>query len=767
MSRLPLQPRSALPIHCLVAVGGLAALSWESIWQLQASLALGVSAIGTALTLAATMAGMTAGALAMGAWLDRRPQLERPLRLYATLECVVGVSGLLMLPGFRALESLDVAVYAATPSLASLLHGLGVGLLLAPATCAMGATVPVFQLIARRHRTSISMLYAINTAGAALGVLLLPFAVMPSLGVLRTCLLLAALNFSVFGLAWMLPSASQPAPHAPAGVDASRRPPVGFSYPVALVVVSVTGFVTFGLEVAWFRALRSAFWSTSSTFAMMLSAVLIALAAGARLVPWLRSRGTTPGSLLAVSGGLILLSTPLVERMDLAIKLDGPYPVVLSIWFLLSLVAIGPPIACLATALPWCLEDHHEPRMTGQLYGLNALGSVAGSLVAAWGMLPLFGFAMSAWILGVAVLGCAFWTSPERRPRILIATGLCLGVAAFSSSSPGRDRLQNELDFAGHHVLALEEGPDFTTSVVQTPEGVRHLLIDGFVATSDHEVGTSYMYWMGSLPALLHPKPETGLVIAFGTGQTANGLRREGLGHIDVVDISPSVFELARFFEANEQVLGDPVVHPIVMDGRAWLRRSDRQYDVITLEPMPPNFAGVNALYSREFYEIAASRLTRLGVLAQWLPIHMLSPEHASAIAAAFTAVFRDSVLWFDPTGGTGILLGRRGGAMRPLGESWPGFRRDARPRPLTPEAVRQSVWLDTPRLALYARGGTVVTDDNQLLQWGQLKPAPTSRRATELNLENATILARFAGRPPFSIQRAQPKVHAASKGKP
>ena len=63
-----------------VAVGGMAALSWEVIWQLQTSLSLGVSAVGTALTLATTMGGMTLGSLAMGWLLPRHPDW-RPLRV--------------------------------------------------------------------------------------------------------------------------------------------------------------------------------------------------------------------------------------------------------------------------------------------------------------------------------------------------------------------------------------------------------------------------------------------------------------------------------------------------------------------------------------------------------------------------------------------------------------------------------------------------------------------------------------------------------------
>jgi spermidine synthase len=162
---------------------------------------------------------------------------------------------------------------------------------------------------------------------------------------------------------------------------------------------------------------------------------------------------------------------------------------------------------------------------------------------------------------------------------------------------------------------------------------------------------------------LLHPAPRRALVICFGTGQTANGVRREGVERLDIVDVSPAVLSMAPLFPSNERVLQAPGVRPIVMDGRAWLRRTSLRYDVVTLEPMSPRFAGTNALYSLEFYRLVAARLTPEGVAAQWLPIHLLSPFEAASIAATFQAVFGDASLWLDPVDHTGVLLGRVGHA--------------------------------------------------------------------------------------------------------
>jgi hypothetical protein len=44
----------------------------------------------------------------------------------------------------------------------------------------------------------------------------------------------------------------------------------------------------------------------------------------------------------------------------------------------------------------------------------------------------------------------------------------------------------------------------------------------------------------------------------------------------------------------------------------------------------------VNALYSQELYEAALARLNEGGVIAQWVPFHLLSPPDAVAVSMTF-----------------------------------------------------------------------------------------------------------------------------------
>ncbi|CAN5208170.1 hypothetical protein BH09MYX1_BH09MYX1_34350 [soil metagenome] len=408
----------------------------------------------------------------------------------------------------------------------------------------------------------------------------------------------------------------------------------------------------------------------------------------------------------------VLLATPMVERAESWEHVPLFFFVVPS-RFLQTLCVVGPAMFLLGIPLPWILDDGQGTKRWGTIYAINTVGAMAGGITAAWLLLPHIGFARSAWLVG-GLVGLAALLGAGGRARIGVglAVAASIALAMFFESGVGRTRT---IGANTGTLLAFRETSDFTVSVVD--KGTQRVLyIDGFVATGE-AADADYMVWMGRLPALLHPHPGKGLVICFGTGQTANALRREHIGALDIVDISQAVFDLAPFFSTNEDVLGVPIVAHHRVDGRSWLRRTQTHYDVITLEPMPPTFAGVNSLYSREFYELVFARLNPGGIAAQWLPFHLVDPLRGVSIATTFRAVFADSVIWVHPRTGTGILLGRRPGGTTPW-TAWPGLERPSEGRTLDPDAIRSSL-LDSDALGRYAAPGRVITDDNQLLAYG------------------------------------------------
>jgi spermidine synthase len=707
---------TAVALGCMVFAGGMAALSWELLWQHYASLALGASAYGTAVTLATAMGSMCAGALAAAILLPRWRVGGHLLYLYGSLEAMIGLCGLLLPVAFAALARVDSWLYAITPALSWWLHVPGNILIIAPAGFCMGASVPVFGLLARRHGLSLPFLYGANTLGAACGVLAMGFFLIKHLGIEISGHLAVGINLLValacIVLQRALPGAAavptlRDEPESTAGIPRSMQ-----------VAVFLTGLVTFVLEVAWFRAARAAFQSTTDVFAILLFTVILALAVGSMLAASRWRRREFSLGLLLLPGCLIMLSTPVIERFDAFGPFPGQYVARVFTWLKLVLPTIGLPVLFLGFVLPLALAHVRGVRAWARLYAINTAGAVLGSVLAGWVLLPTLGFNRTAWLAGLLLAGAALWF--HRGPRLWVGAGLtigCLLIAVVFNSHPGRDRVIG-VSSADYEILAFREGPDVTTSVVRNRRSTQ-LFIDGFSASGEM-AGAEYMDWMGRLPMLLHPAPENALVICFGTGQTARGVLDENPRHLDVVDINPAVFAMAGYFKQNYDVLADPRASTTVMDGRAWIRRTATHYDVVTLEPMPPHFAGVNALYSVEFYQAVASRLNDGAVVAQWLPLHLLTVEHAAAIAAAFHEVFPEAILWIEPTCRTGIMLGRYHRAFgEDTGKFWPGLTRTALRRRLSPAEIRAAVALDPAQFRVYAALGVPVTDDNQALAYG------------------------------------------------
>jgi hypothetical protein len=116
---------------------------------------------------------------------------------------------------------------------------------------------------------------------------------------------------------------------------------------------------------------------------------------------------------------------------------------------------------------------------------------------------------------------------------------------------------------------------------------------------------------------------------------------------VEIADLSRSILEHSSYFEdANHGVLKEPRVNVFVNDGRQHLQiQNPDTYDLITLEPPPIAYAGVAALYSKEFYELARSRLTSRGFVSQWLPTYQVPTTTALSMIRAFIDVFPQSVL--------------------------------------------------------------------------------------------------------------------------
>src|SRR5690606_12728170 len=178
-------------------LSGACSFVYEIGWIRLLNQALGTTAHSFELMLAAFLLGLAGG----GLWVHRRGRrLDDPLRTAGIAQVAMGVAALLSLLAFA--QSFDWTA-ALVQSLSRtdggyrvfLLGSAGVAMaVMLPAAFFAGTTLPLFTLALLRGgggEGSIGRLYAANTVGAIVGVLLMTHVLVPLLGV-RLGLVLAA-----------------------------------------------------------------------------------------------------------------------------------------------------------------------------------------------------------------------------------------------------------------------------------------------------------------------------------------------------------------------------------------------------------------------------------------------------------------------------------------------------------------------------------------------------------------------------------------------
>jgi spermidine synthase len=196
-----------------------------------------------------------------------------------------------------------------------------------------------------------------------------------------------------------------------------------------------------------------------------------------------------------------------------------------------------------------------------------------------------------------------------------------------------------------HAVVFYRDGVSSTVSVHRVGDKT-FLRVNGKTdASTGADMPTQLI--SGHLPLLVHPEPESVLIIGMGSGVTAGAVTRYPVRRIDLIEIEPAVIEAAQFFaHANHDVLKDPRVRVVIADGRNFLMTTPERYDVIISEPSNPWIAGVASLFSLEHFEHARSRLKPGGLMLQWVQTYGLSPDDLRMIVRTFRAVFPAVSVW-------------------------------------------------------------------------------------------------------------------------
>jgi spermidine synthase len=751
---------------------GISGLVFEVIWVRALTLWVGHSTLAVSLVVAAFLTGLVLGSYAGGGWADR---VARPLRLYAMLELVVGVSalGVSMVLGYLG------HVTASGGMLDVLGVRMGVAfLLLLPPTVAMGATTPALARFVTKDIAHVgrafALLYAVNTLGAALGCGLAGFAWIGEYGLFRTEHIAVLFNVVVgaAALLWSLVPSSKEPEKAEDLVAAAPDAPPASAEPLRwlYVVAFATGAASIACEVLWFRVLHTFVDSSTYAFTLLLVTFLVGLVVGGLLYAWRLSRHPRPWqlvadlqSMLAFAGlGSMALLGSCGALLGLLRPVIGPRSSMVTQAVLVSVVIFVPTILCGAT-YPLVMKLGSSAlgqvgRSVGTLAAANTVGGALASLVTGLWLIPVLGTQRGlalAFTVNLAVAVGVGWKAPGEKGegawRRLVLWPAVFVVVTWVLL-PADYILRALTYWAGAaNVLAVREGRDGTAVV----DGVdrasvcaasknhckdhckrdfryQQLTFGSMSYASTLPAGRRYMRALGHLPMLLDPTATRALEVCFGTGTTAATFATYGrLAGLTIVDINHDVFDLAHFFkESNHDILSDPRVHRVVADGRHFLATGTEPFDVVSLEPPPPEADGAASLYTTEFYELVRRRLGKDGILAQWIPLHLQTEGLNRSLLRSIADVF-PVVNVYLPSRVEAVVLA----SLRPMTVDLAAWdARIAEPSVKAslaevgldaPEELLGAFVLDDPGVRRYVDDAPPVTDDLPAIEFFRSHPGP------------------------------------------
>ncbi len=677
---------------------GAAGLIYQIVWVRAFGNVFGNTVYSTSLVFAVFMCGLGAGSYLAGRWADRH-YLDAPgvlLRAYGGVEAAIAVLGLGISALLPRLGDLSAAIsayapgpggwYAPTPMSLVARYAIAAAVL-TPITALMGGTLTLLirHLVRGDVRAAgwrIGLLYGVNTAGAAAGCFLTDWALIPTVGLWVTQLGAVGLNLAAaIGALRLAAGTSVEAPGRSAPVDTSELAAVKVPFALTAAAILLSGFAAMGMEIVWFRHLSSLLGSFRSVLSLILTVILVGI--------WLGS--LAGGSLHRLVGRPVVLYVAaqavfVVSALGALMAAEPRSGLAGGAWesFLPILRELGVPALMMGFAYPLANAiaqdaEHVVGRRAGLLYVANTVGAVTGSLAVGFWLLPALGMQRTVTVLALAVLLgivplCAAARSiraPRMRRVPLVEAGsvLALAAAVIVWARLPADFLVTRTLWPlrpSEQRLVVSEGITDVVSVTEMPGEGRVLFTNGHSMSSTSPAAQRYMRAFVHIPLLSLEAPESVLVICFGVGNTAHAASlHPSVRRLEVVDTSRTVLAQADYFAAtNGRVLRGAEVAVFVNDGRQHLKmRPAASFDLITLEPPPIAFAGVGSLYSREFYELARSRLRPGGYLTQWLPVSQVPPATALSMVRAFVDAFPGAILlsgWMDEL----ILMGRNGGPL-------------------------------------------------------------------------------------------------------
>src|SRR3954453_12168580 len=439
--------------------------------------------------------------------------------------------------------------------------------------------------------------------------------------------------------------------------EAPHEAPYGKRFAVSIYLVAfVTGAIVMSFEMLGSRYLAPAFGAGIYTWASLISKVLAALCGRYFLGGYAADRYPSPAILGATvaMGSIYMLLLPGFSE-DIVqffawhiddIKLGSLAAAMAIMLFPVTFLGMYSPFA-----IRLLIESKHNAgAVSGTVYGISTAGSILGTLLTTFFLIPLIGTRAITVSLGIlGLLGCALLLLTASASRRKVKLGAVAALLASQIATLPPARAEDLFD------------PQIRQTMLARKDGrIAHLETvynDVFVSKEANLLSLSFQ-WKGlrfyqsqtnlgdpddlpmpysrlmNIAAIFPHDIKRVLVLGLGAGSIAVYLQRfVPDAAIDAGELDPGVIEVTKkYFGLRETAQ----FRLIPGDARMFLNRHTEPYDLIFVDAFTGSYIPFH-LMTREFYQLVRNRLSPHGVAAfNFLPAKDIFESNLRTVSLAF-----------------------------------------------------------------------------------------------------------------------------------
>ncbi len=297
-------------------------------------------------------------------------------------------------------------------------------------------------------------------------------------------------------------------------------------------------------------------------------------------------------------------------------------------------------LACLIVLTPVCLlhgfqfpyacrilsaQKGAAPFQVGRVYIAEAIGTMAGGVLIAYLLVHYLNHLEIAVLTVLSSLAAGLLlVRPIASVRFLfhkVAIGtLCLlAIALMATGSLGRlDLLSSQWQWQEHELVSVENSVYQNIAVTRKEEQL-NFFANGMLLFTAPVPDIKFVEELAHLPLLYHSDPEKVLVVGGGMGGLLEEILRHPVDNVVYIEPDPKMIQTAaKHLPLNP--LDDARITVEYTDGRLFIERTAKRFDVVIMNLPSPSTLQVNRFYTIEFFEAVREVLEEGGVFACGMP---------------------------------------------------------------------------------------------------------------------------------------------------